>query len=37
VITRCATLYYQEREKAKKKGTNVPDGILKKLVLEEEE
>jgi hypothetical protein len=30
-------LYYKEREKAKKLKTYVPDGILKKFVMEEEE
>jgi hypothetical protein len=37
VLAQCALLYHQEREKAKKNGTNVPDGMLKKLVQEEEE
>jgi len=37
VIAQCAFLYHQEREKAKKNRTNVPDGTLKRLVLEEEE
>ncbi len=37
VVTEYATLYNQEREKAKKKGTISPDGTLKKIVLEEEE
>jgi hypothetical protein len=30
-------LYYKEREKAKKLKTNVPDRILRKIVMEEEE
>jgi hypothetical protein len=37
VLAQCALLYHQEREKARKNGTNVPDGLLKRLVLEEEE
>ncbi len=38
-MTRCTLLYYEEREnaKSKKQRTNVPDGTLKKIVMEEEE
>jgi hypothetical protein len=37
VLAQCALLYHQERGKARKNATNVPDGFLKRLVLEEEE
>jgi hypothetical protein len=37
VVTQCAFLYCQAREKAKKLGTNVPDGTLKRIVEKEEE
>lgn len=37
VVTQCALLYCQAREKAKKLGTNVPDGTLKRIVEKEEE
>ncbi len=36
MLAQCV-LYHNKREKARKNGTNVPDGMLKRLVLEEEE
>jgi len=36
-LTQCALLYYEEKEKAKKSGTIVPDGTLKRIVQQQEE
>ncbi len=35
MLAQCV-LYHNKRGKARKNGTNVPDGMLKRLVLEEE-